>query len=80
MWRLFFFLDGAIRSEVEARGRGTEPALLHELHSTLAPAAAPDQQWQHSLTLIFKGLIFTIIILGALLGNALVIISVHRHR
>lgn len=68
------------RGEVEARGRGTDPTLLHELHATLAAAAAPDYHWQHTLTLILKGLIFTTIILGALFGNALVIISVHRHR
>lgn len=62
------------------RGRGTESAILHELHSTLAPPAAPDADTLHTLVLIIKGLIFTVIILGALLGNALVIISVHRHR
>lgn len=59
------------------RGRGTEPALLHELHSTLPPAA--PETW-HTISLILKGLVFITIILGALLGNALVIISVHRHR
>ncbi|XP_028179439.1 octopamine receptor beta-3R-like [Ostrinia furnacalis] len=73
-------LYGALRSEVEARGRGTESAFLHELHSTLAPAAAPDHPWTHTLALVLKGLVFTTIILGAIFGNALVIISVHRHR
>lgn len=76
----FLSPDGALRGEVDARGRGTETTLLQELHSTLSPPAAPDYHWEHTLLLILKGLIFSIIILGALLGNALVIISVHRHR
>ncbi|XP_041985545.1 octopamine receptor beta-3R-like [Aricia agestis] len=67
--------DVALRGEVEGRGRGTEA--LHELHSTLPPAA-PDA-W-HTVSLVLKGLVFITIILGALFGNALVIISVHRHR
>lgn len=71
--------DGGLRGEVDRLGRGTEPASLHELHSTLAPAAAPVL-WHHTLLLILKGLVFSTIILGALFGNALVIISVHRHR
>lgn len=74
---IYLLTDGALRGEVDVRGRGTEPALLHELHSTLPPAA--PETW-HTISLIFKGLIFITIILGALLGNALVIISVHRHR
>lgn len=72
--------DGLLRGEVEARGRGTESAFLHELHSTLAPPTAPDHPWTHTLGLVFKGLVFATIILGAIFGNALVIISVHRHR
>ncbi|VVC88433.1 unnamed protein product [Leptidea sinapis] len=68
--------NGALRGEVDSRGRGTEPALT-ELHSTLPPAA--PEHW-HTLIHVLKGLVFITIILGALLGNALVIISVHRHR
>ncbi|XP_050302004.1 octopamine receptor beta-3R-like [Anthonomus grandis grandis] len=36
--------------------------------------------WTELLLLIVKGFIFSTIISGAILGNALVIISVHRHR
>ncbi|CAG9858733.1 unnamed protein product [Phyllotreta striolata] len=38
----------------------------------------PD--WLDLLLLIVKGCVFSIIIIAAVLGNALVIISVHRHR
>ncbi|CAH2097219.1 unnamed protein product [Euphydryas editha] len=74
---LLLIYDGALRGEVDVSGRGTEPALLHELHSTLPPAA--PETW-HTISIVLKGLVFITIILGALLGNALVIISVHRHR
>lgn len=40
----------------------------------------PHPDWTELLILIVKGFIFVTIILSALLGNALVIISVHRHR
>lgn len=63
------------RGEVDSVGRGTEAIL----HSTLAAPVAESSS-SHTVFLIFKALVFTIIILGALLGNALVIISVHRHR
>nr|XP_023024593.1 octopamine receptor beta-3R-like [Leptinotarsa decemlineata] len=40
----------------------------------------PRPDWTDLLVLIVKGCIFGIIIISAVLGNALVIISVHRHR
>ncbi|KAL1494596.1 hypothetical protein ABEB36_010169 [Hypothenemus hampei] len=39
-----------------------------------------NPSWNELLLLIVKGFIFSSIIIGAILGNALVIISVHRHR
>ncbi|KAJ8929399.1 hypothetical protein NQ314_017918 [Rhamnusium bicolor] len=40
----------------------------------------PHPDWTDLLLLIVKGFIFATIIISAVLGNALVIISVHRHR
>lgn len=40
----------------------------------------PHPDWADLLLLIIKGFIFSTIIISAVLGNALVIISVHRHR
>lgn len=48
----------------------TNATTLENLH--------PD--WTDLVILIIKGFIFGIIIISAILGNALVIISVHRHR
>lgn len=40
----------------------------------------PNPDWTDLIILIVKGFVFGTIILSAVLGNALVIISVHRHR
>lgn len=40
----------------------------------------PHPDWTDLLVLILKGFVFSTIIISAVLGNALVIISVHRHR
>ncbi|KAI4462342.1 adrenergic receptor-related g-protein coupled receptor [Holotrichia oblita] len=49
------------------------------LHNRTNPAEIPHSHWT-DIILIVKGCIFGIIILCAVFGNALVIISVHRHR
>lgn len=48
--------------------------------SNVATLDDPNLHWTELLLLIVKGFIFSSIIAGAVLGNALVIISVHRHR
>ncbi|XP_031351355.1 octopamine receptor beta-3R-like isoform X2 [Photinus pyralis] len=49
-------------------------------HSNATSIENPHPDWTDLLILIVKGFIFVTIILSAVLGNALVIISVHRHR
>lgn len=51
---------------------------LQSTNVTTVENAHPD--WPELVFLIVKGFIFSTIILAAVLGNALVIISVHRHR
>lgn len=41
---------------------------------------AEEEDWFHVAAMCFKGFIFCTIIIGAVLGNALVIISVRRNR
>ncbi|KAK5645172.1 hypothetical protein RI129_006472 [Pyrocoelia pectoralis] len=49
-------------------------------HSNATSIENPHPDWTDLLIIIVKGFIFVTIILSAVLGNALVIISVHRHR
>ncbi|XP_044731411.1 octopamine receptor beta-3R-like [Chrysoperla carnea] len=51
-----------------------------KLGSTSLTITQQQTKWYDLLILIIKLIIFVIIILSAVLGNALVIISVHRHR
>ncbi|NP_001280505.1 octopamine receptor beta-3R-like [Tribolium castaneum] len=48
--------------------------------TNVATVGNPHPHWTELLLLIVKGFIFGTIIVSAVLGNALVIISVHRHR
>lgn len=61
------------------------PALLqnlttHNQSNNVTTLENPNPHWTDLLLLIVKGFIFSSVIAGAVLGNALVIISVHRHR
>lgn len=49
-------------------------------HTNATTLENPHADWGDLLLLAFKAFIFGTIILSAVLGNALVIISVHRHR
>lgn len=53
---------------------------VHTNHTNATTIENPNVDWTDLMFLIFKAFIFGTIILSALLGNALVIISVHRHR
>lgn len=57
--------------------QNTSEAYPHFINST---STSDELQWYEPLILLIKGFIFFTIILSAVLGNALVIISVHRHR
>lgn len=52
----------------------------HSNSNNATTLEAPQADWGELLLLAFKAFIFGTIILSAVLGNALVIISVHRHR
>ncbi|KAJ3642062.1 hypothetical protein Zmor_024880 [Zophobas morio] len=58
------------------------PSLIQNATSndTNVATLSPQPHWTELLLLILKGFIFGTIIVSAVLGNALVIISVHRHR
>ncbi|XP_030753640.1 octopamine receptor beta-3R-like [Sitophilus oryzae] len=61
------------------------PSLLvnsshHNHTNNVTSLENPNPHWTDLLLLVVKGFIFSSIILAAVLGNALVIISVHRHR
>lgn len=61
-----------------ANGLHNASTLHNQTNATSIENPHPD--WTDLLILIVKGFIFVTIILSAVLGNALVIISVHRHR
>ncbi|XP_060528427.1 octopamine receptor beta-3R-like [Cylas formicarius] len=54
--------------------------ITNQNQSNVTTLENPHPHWTDLLLLIVKGFIFSSIIVGAVLGNALVIISVHRHR
>ncbi|XP_076265292.1 octopamine receptor beta-2R-like [Rhynchophorus ferrugineus] len=61
------------------------PSLLvnsthHNQSNNVTTLGNPNPHWTDLLLLVVKGFVFSSIILAAVLGNALVIISVHRHR
>ncbi|KAJ8920204.1 hypothetical protein NQ315_011865 [Exocentrus adspersus] len=57
------------------------PSMLQNATShNITTIENPHLDWTDLLLLILKGSIFSTIIISAVLGNALVIISVHRHR
>lgn len=68
--------------EFRAAGRGpsSPPPSAAPLPSSPASVEALAPGWTDLLALVLKGFIFGTIIISAVLGNALVIISVHRHR
>ncbi|CAH1973865.1 unnamed protein product [Acanthoscelides obtectus] len=54
--------------------------IYNNTRSNVTSHEQPHPDWTDLLVLIIKGFIFGTIIVMAVLGNALVIISVHRHR
>lgn len=54
-------------------------SILHN-RTNITNVENPHPDWTDLVILIVKGFIFGTIIISAILGNALVIISVHRHR
>ena len=68
--------------EVSEPPRGDVNRALEEANlSSLADTLSPCQDYQTvSTVIVVKGVIFFTIIVTAILGNALVIASVHRHR
>ncbi|VEN45923.1 unnamed protein product, partial [Callosobruchus maculatus] len=58
----------------------TSAAMLYSNRSNVTSQEHPHPDWTVLLVLVIKGFVFGTIIVMAVLGNALVIISVHRHR
>lgn len=56
------------------------PSVANATQTNTTTLEAPQADWGELLLLAFKAFVFGTIIVSAVLGNALVIISVHRHR
>lgn len=74
----------SLRDAASTTTEAATTALLDPFHnysdSSTFSEAWEENNWFHVAAMCFKGFIFSTIIIGAVLGNALVIISVRRNR